>query len=777
MRDRIMAASPEAAPARNEANLGSVGDALWRHKRSIIIPTLLMAAAAFVVANLLTPKYQSESRVLVEGRENIFLRPEAEKSMIDRSTVDQEALTSQVQLVLSRDLARDIIRDQKLAELPEFNAALNGFSPMSVLRKIGLARDPMSLTIEERVLSAYYDRLSAYAVDKSRVIVIDFQSYSPDLAARVANAIAERYLTLQQIAKQDQARAASQWLLGEIEKLRVRVAEAEAKVEEFRAKSNLFVGANNTTLSNQQLSELNSQLSAARAAKDDAETKARLIREQMRSGHPLEFSEVSNSELIRRLSEQSVTLRAQLAEQSSTLLPAHPRIKELKAQIADLDRQIRSEGEKLARAFENDARIAGARLASLTATLDQLKRQAASTTGQDVQLRALEREAKAQRDLLESYLAKFREATARDSIAAAPPDARVISRAAPSNVPYFPKKTPIVLIAALATLCLSAAFVVTGALLDTNPYRDSARIDDTAVAAEQRAPREEFHPKRPRALATTRDEPVPVQPPDEPAVVQEPPTPAEPVWAASEPVDPAPTIAAEHEPTTIEPPEYVPAIAEPPEHDEPAPTLVAPVPIQSIQDLATALQDAGDDGRRVALVGIGRNVGTTLTAIALARALASDAHVVMVDLAFVSPNLDLISDEPGAPGIANLVQGNAEFGDIITRDIDSRAHIVAAGRTDPDAPAVMDSHMLVSALDALAENYDYVVVDAGARSDASMASLQRLVTRIVLVAGDSPYDDWAMMRDQMLALGFAEVDVMHGPPPALAQRTASVAVA
>ena len=91
---------------------------------------------------------------------------------------------------------------------------------MSVLRYIGLAKDPLSMTLEERVLAAYYDRLSVYAIDKSRVIAIEFQSADPELAARAANAIAEKYLTLQQVAKQDQARSAGRWLSGELDKLR-----------------------------------------------------------------------------------------------------------------------------------------------------------------------------------------------------------------------------------------------------------------------------------------------------------------------------------------------------------------------------------------------------------------------------------------------------------------------------------------------------------------------------------------------------------------------------
>src|SRR6185295_12261419 len=159
-----------------------------------------------------------------------------------------------------------------------------------------------------------------------------------------------------------------------------------------------------------------------------------------------------------------------------------PRIKEMRAQISDLDQQIRAEGDRLVRSLESEAKVAGARLETLSANLEQFKRQTASTSDQDVQLRALEREAKAQRDLFESYLAKYREATARDSIAAAPADARIISRAVVSNIPYFPKKMPIILIAALGTFCLATAFVVTGALLSGETYGRSRRKTDPTPA-------------------------------------------------------------------------------------------------------------------------------------------------------------------------------------------------------------------------------------------------------------------------------------------------------
>src|SRR6201994_256674 len=416
----VTAPAPAAyAPApvsTGDLDLGAIGYALMRKKRWIIVPTLLALGLSIAAVNFVTPRYKSEARILIDGRENIFLRPNGERTE-ERNALDPEAVTSQVQLLLSRDLAREIIKKNNLAELPEFDPVLRGISPLkSILALFGIGRDPFSLTPEERVLDAYFERFTAYAVDKSRVIVIEFQSRDPDLAARVANSIADGYLVLQQNARQSQAKSASQWLSGEIESLRKKVADAEARVEDFRSKSSLFVGTNNTTLSNQQMGELNTQLNNARALKSDAESKARLIREMLQTGKPIEASEVLNSELIRRLSEQRVTLRAQLAEQSSPLLGNHPRIKELKAQLADLDRQGRDESSKISRSLDNDARIASGRVDNLNTSLDQLKKQASSSNGQDVQLRALEREAKSQRDLLESYLAKYREATARENI-------------------------------------------------------------------------------------------------------------------------------------------------------------------------------------------------------------------------------------------------------------------------------------------------------------------------------------------------------------------------
>jgi len=701
---------PVAAPETGDLDLHALGYALMDGRSLIIVPTLLVAVLSIAAVNLVTPRYKSEARILIDGRENVFLRPSGERNE-ERTALDAEAVTSQGQLIQSRDLAREIIKKNKLAERPELDPVLQGFAPLrSLLSLFGIGRDPFSLTPEERVLEAFYDRFTAYAVDKSRVIVVEFQSRDPELAARVANSIAEGYLVMQQGARQEQAKSASQWLSGEIDNLRKKVAEAESRVEDFRSKSSLFIGTNNTTLSNQQMGEVNTQLNNARALKSDAESRARMIKDMLQSGKPIEASEVLNSELIRRLSEQRVTLRAQLAEQSSTLLDGHPRIKELKAQLADLDRQLREEAGKVSRSLENDARIAGGRLDGLISSLDQLKKQASSTNGQDVQLRALDREAKAQRDLLESYLAKYREANTRENIEAGPADGRIISRATVSNTPAYPKKLPIVLIATLATLLLLTGAIVTGELLRMTAPRASA------VFASARA-----------TVA------VPV---------------ALPIPAAAPPA--ASAIEANDDP--------VPVFGEP-EAD-------IAVEVGEIEEAAETLVGAGSAARKVTILGTASSESITATALTLARLMAWHAKIVVVDLSASSPAMTAASIDPGAPGLAELMQGEASFAQIITKDRMSRVHLVCAGRPGFDRTQ-LQSPRLTLAIDALLRVYDHVLLDAGTASDLPAELLTSHARAVVVPDLSMEQDARSLMRDQLRAVGFSEVMMLTKPcePP------------
>jgi Mrp family chromosome partitioning ATPase len=371
---------------------------------------------------------------------------------------------------------------------------------------------------------------------------------------------------------------------------------------------------------------------------------------------------------------------------------------------------MHTEGERLARQLENDAKVAGDRLETLTASLDTVKKLASQSNEQDVQLRALERDAKTERDLLESYLAKYREATARDNINAAPPEARIISRASPAIKPDYPKKLPTVLIAAFAAFALSAGFTVTGALLSPAPSVYGYGYAPAPYAA--------------------------------PAYMQ-------------------PAMAPPVMPRVTSPP-LMPAAMPPP------PISSAPAALSTIEQIAHNLRQAGDAGRRVTVVGAARNAGATYAAIALSRVLAKESNVVLVDLAFGAPNLSIISIDPKAPGIAELVRGTASFGDVITRDQYSTVHLVSTGHVGSDSAALTASPMLTTVIEALVRSYDHVVIDIGSAADIEVERFAPLATRAVLVAADPANPATRAARDRLMLAGFADVSLMAGAPQAAA---------
>jgi len=141
----------------------------------------------------------------------------------------------------------------------------------------------------------------------------------------------------------------------------------------------------------------------------------------------------------------------------------------LNAQLADLEGQIRSAADRTVRMLENEAQIAGSRVESLQTAVDAQKTVVAGGNENEVQLRALEREARAQRDQLESYLTRYREALARDADNAMPADARVISRAVVPQLPSFPKKLPIMALTTLAVMVLAAAVLAARELMAALP--------------------------------------------------------------------------------------------------------------------------------------------------------------------------------------------------------------------------------------------------------------------------------------------------------------------
>jgi uncharacterized protein involved in exopolysaccharide biosynthesis len=672
---QVAASSPEAGAdplAGGQIDISALLGALLRSKLLILVPTLLAFVGALALVNIVKPRFTSETRVLLEARESEYTRPGRETGRSSEPPFDQEAVSSQVQLVLSRDIARGMIKRFDLGSRAEFDPVVDGVDPVSkVLVLFGLMKNPMAVSPEERVLESYYDKLKAFAVAKSRVLSVEFTSRDSELAARLSAAIAEEYIRQLEQAKKGVAQSASTWLGRTIEDLRQRVAEAEAKVEAFRSQAGLLAGTDNTTLTAQQLTELNTQYVTARAAQGELATRARQIREAIGAGRLFETSEVVKDEVVRRLIEQRSTLRSQIAQELQTLLPQHPRIRELNAQLGGLDEQVRQAASRTAAALENDARGAGRRVAALQTEMEQLKRQASTANESEVQLRAHEREAKALREQLELFLTRYRDASARDAENAVTADARIVSRAIPSTSPTFPKKGPIVAIATIATLMVMVFVVLTRELLSGRAFVAPRAVPAQAVV--QTAPalvpgEDDLH----RSLAGIRRALG--------GAVAEPPA--------------APAVAARRQETRTPP---------------------ARRRMASLPPAVAAARIAGhrsDDGAEIVFVAAaGDRAASAAAALDLARALSRQGRAVLLDLDPAGPGFEDAAGGDGALGLADLINGAASFGEVLHRDRSTRLHILPAGRATVDRRQA--GEVIASALDALSVTYDFVVAAVG----------------------------------------------------------------
>ena len=340
--------------------------------RRLVFVAVAVTGAAFVLASMAPPKYRSETRLLIETRESVFTRPGG--SGDERPILDEEGVTSQVEVISSSDILKQVAKKLDLASRPEFDTAAEMSTISRLLVIAGLKSDPNELPAEERVLKAISERLAVYRVEKSRVIVIQFSSQDPKLAADVPNAVAEVYLEYQRKSKFESNTEATDWLKPEIADLSKRVKDAEAKVAAFRAQADLLVGQNNSVLATQQLSELSSELSRVRASRSAAEATAQRVHEALENGGSLDaMPEVLSSGLIQRLRERQIQLRNDIADLSTSLLPNHPRIKALNSQLADLNAQIRTQAEKVLNGLVNEASTADLRERQLIADLNTLK--------------------------------------------------------------------------------------------------------------------------------------------------------------------------------------------------------------------------------------------------------------------------------------------------------------------------------------------------------------------------------------------------------------------
>ena len=470
----------EGGPGEQQTILQSL-DVVWRRKRVVVTCVVVFVGLVWIALSQVAPRYTAEALVLIKPSDDKVVDIE---SVVSGLTNDPTEILNQVQVLRSRRLAERAIDETNLAQLPEFNPSLktqqtatstwaqlvsqttnlfdgltgktNGAAtvngPTAVNRAVAIDVDQL----RTKVVNSFHKALRVAPVGESSVISIKFTSVDPNLAALVTNKIADLYILDQLEAKYEATQLATEWLQGRIAELQETVQASEAAVENYRSESGLLRGNSNTTLLTDQITQISSQRAFARADLADLESKL-AIAEKLASEDDLKtLADVMNSPVIQQQKQEEARVLRRRAELAGEVGPRHPLLVSLNAELEDIGDQLAREVRSVLSRIRNDVQVARTRLDTLSRALKDLEGQAEEANESEIQLRALEREADANRALFETFLSRFKETEEQEELSR--PDSRVISYAAIPQAPSFPKKG-IVILAAVIISGLFGVFV------------------------------------------------------------------------------------------------------------------------------------------------------------------------------------------------------------------------------------------------------------------------------------------------------------------------------
>ncbi|MCX7093233.1 MAG: polysaccharide biosynthesis tyrosine autokinase [Methylobacter sp.] len=457
---------------KTEISLINFFHTLWLRKRVFLSVIFSLTIFAILIIYQLVPRYTATAQLLIGI--NATKVVDIEEVMTGNFKGDA-AVIGEMEVIKSRELAHKIIDQLHLEQYPEFNpkpqkpGLLAQFSfknllPESWKEAMGMIKID-SRTAEEkeearltRLTNIFLSKLKVSQVKRSQVINVAFESQDPKLAAKIANEVADKYIVGQLQAKFDATKKATDWLNDQLVELKQKVESSERAVEQYRKTHELLEVSKEVGLSQQQMSEVNSQLIIARAQRAEAEAKYQQVEAIAKSGRDIDsVAEVLNSSLISSLRQQESEVQRKYSEMLVEFGQRHPRMIQMQAELEDIQAKVRSEVKKVAASLRNSMDVARAREGSLSSSLRQMESKTSGSNQAEVQLHALEREATANKALFETFLGRFKETASTQGIAQA--DARVISFAEIPLGASYPKRN-LLLMSSVVGALLFGVFLV-----------------------------------------------------------------------------------------------------------------------------------------------------------------------------------------------------------------------------------------------------------------------------------------------------------------------------
>src|SRR5450631_3275045 len=444
----IRAAAPTMFP---RLGLDADWTFLWRRRGWILVGVAAALTLNLVAELTFTPRYRAVSQILIGP---VDLRGVDKSVMPPAQTADANVIEveSETRVLTSDKVLHRVVETERLVSDPEFNASASSASGklVAMLREIvGLKSKPVPAgDAAFGALRQLQRDVTAKRTERTYVVDLTVETSNANKSARLANAVIQAYFAEQSAAHSEAARRVTESLTSRLTELRERVRHAEEEVERYKSEQGI-VGASGRLVDEQQLTELNIQLTSAQAR--TAEARARYEQVQRLHGRGADrgsTNEAVQSTTVGLLREQYAAIAQREANLAAQLGPQHPYVTEARAQVRNAERLVTEEVGRVADASHSDYERALANEEALTSNLQALKQRAIATGLAFVKLRELEREVEASRAVYESFLGRARETREQERLDTV--NVRVLSDAQPPLDRSWPPRRLLLLMAALA---------------------------------------------------------------------------------------------------------------------------------------------------------------------------------------------------------------------------------------------------------------------------------------------------------------------------------------
>ncbi|MCA6107172.1 polysaccharide biosynthesis tyrosine autokinase [Bradyrhizobium cenepequi] len=459
---------------------------LRRHCVVVALAAALGTTSGLIYLRITPPTYTAQVQVLLENATAQFIQ---QQSALAEPALDRNLFETQVEILKSRGMAVQIINQFNLADDPDFSQSPTSLSSMwqRVRSVFGSSQSndppqPSRIAPQDGIITAFQNRVTVSRINLSNLIDIGFSSSNPIRAAEIANAIASAYLADQEKARLETNRRTRDWMQERLRELGGQALAAERAVSAYKSKNNL-VSTGGRPIDEQQVSELNSRLVAARAQASEALAKLNRY-EAILDANPANSSSIGNldtagadalsSPIINSLRQQYLELERRVAEWGPRFGRDHSAVVNLRNRMREVRGSILDEVKRYAETSRSELEVAKQRQQEIEKQLSEAVEQSRSTNMAEITIRELESKAKSLRSLHDTFLQRFVGTTQQESFPIA--QARVMYPAMPPQSKSKPKGALVMALSLFGGLGLGLGLSLFREVMD-RVFRTSAQIE------------------------------------------------------------------------------------------------------------------------------------------------------------------------------------------------------------------------------------------------------------------------------------------------------------